>query len=259
MMTCEEIRLAMGAHALGALDPDEALEIDDHLATCEACGAELVEFEGVASFLGKVSERDVELVSSPPRQVLHRLLNDRARRNRRGRALMAVAASAAVLVVGGTVWTTVNTTSHEDSAAAPAVAQSSRSTQEKAEPRAELYSDAKPSPSRAPVPKSSDRAVAGRPFPGENSAKGYRATVTAFPGDGGTELSVSVDGVPAGTTARLVVVARDGRRDPAGSWDVRYQDKAAFKSTTSLPMGDIARFELVDENGKALVRIPVRK
>ncbi|TDC99204.1 zf-HC2 domain-containing protein [Nonomuraea deserti] len=257
MMTCEEIRLSMGAHALGALEPDEALEIDDHLATCEACGAELVEFEGVASFLGKVSERDVELVSSPPRQVLDRLLNDRARRNRRGRVLMAVAASAAALVVGGTVWTTVNTASHEDSAAAPAVAGSSRSDQEKGKP--ELYSDSKPSASRAPVPKASERAVTGRQFPGENTAEGYRATVTAVPGDGGTELSVSVDGVPAGTTARLVVVARDGRRDPAGSWDVRYQDKAVFKSTTSLPMGDIARFELVDEKDKALVRIPVRK
>ncbi|TDD14649.1 anti-sigma factor family protein [Nonomuraea diastatica] len=261
MMTCEEIRLAMGAHALGALDPDEALEIDDHLATCEACGAELVEFEGVASFLGKVSERDVELVSSPPRQVLDRLLNDRARRNRRGRVLMAVAASAAVLVVGGTVWTTVNTTSHEGSAAAPAAANSSQSSQEKAEaePRAELYSDSKPSASTAPVPKPTERAVAGREFAGGNTTMGYRATVTAFPGDGGTELSVSVDGVPAGTTARLVVVSRDGRRDPAGSWDVRYQDNAVFKSTTSLPMGDIARFELVDEKGKALVRIPVRK
>ncbi|NBE99764.1 zf-HC2 domain-containing protein [Nonomuraea sp. KC401] len=259
MMTCEEIRLSMGAHALGALEPDEAMEIDNHLATCEACGGELVELEGVASFLGKVSERDVELVSSPPRQVLDRLLNDRVRRNRRGRVLMAVAASAAAVVVGGTVWTTLGTAGHEDTAAAPASAPSSQSTQEKAEPRAELYSDSKPSASEAPEPKASERAVAGSRFSGENSATGYRATVTAVPGDGGTELSVSLDGVPAGTTARLVVVAHDGRRDPAGSWDVRSRDRAAFKSTTSLPMDDIARFELVDEKGKALVRIQARK
>ncbi|MFC7104187.1 anti-sigma factor family protein [Nonomuraea rubra] len=44
-MTCEEVRISLGAHALGALDPEEAAEIDHHLATCEACGAELLELE----------------------------------------------------------------------------------------------------------------------------------------------------------------------------------------------------------------------
>lgn len=65
MMSCEEVRLSLGAHALGALDPDEATEVDTHLATCEVCGAELVELAGVTAFLAKVSERDVELVASP--------------------------------------------------------------------------------------------------------------------------------------------------------------------------------------------------
>ncbi|MEV4802911.1 zf-HC2 domain-containing protein [Nonomuraea sp. NPDC049421] len=128
-MTCEEVRIALGAHALGALDPEEALEVDHHLATCEACGAELEELAGLTSFLGKVSERDVEVVTSPPRQVLDRLLNDRARRSRRGRILTAVAACAAVLVVGGTVWTSIQvTSSHEATTAeAPAAARSQES------------------------------------------------------------------------------------------------------------------------------------
>ncbi|MFG1696763.1 zf-HC2 domain-containing protein [Nonomuraea sp. NPDC049309] len=132
-MTCEEVRIALGAHALGALDPEEALEIDNHLATCEACGAELEELAGVTTFLGKVSERDVEVVSSPPRQVLDRLLNDRAKRSRRGRILAAVAACAAVLVVGGTVWTAVQARQAAETSAAHPVAQSQRSA-ESAEP-----------------------------------------------------------------------------------------------------------------------------
>ncbi|WP_219464731.1 anti-sigma factor family protein, partial [Nonomuraea rhizosphaerae] len=122
-MTCEEVRLALGAHALGALDSDEAMEIDTHLATCEVCGAELLDLEGVASFLGKVSERDVELVTSPPRAVLDRLLNARAKRHRRGRALLAVAASVAVMALGGTVWTlSTQANNAEQTAAAPAAA-----------------------------------------------------------------------------------------------------------------------------------------
>ncbi|AQZ67065.1 hypothetical protein BKM31_41470 [[Actinomadura] parvosata subsp. kistnae] len=117
-MTCEEVRISLGAHALGALDEEEALEVDNHLATCEACGAELMELEGVGAFLGKVSERDVELVASPPRRVLDRLLKDRVKRTRRGRVLLSVAAAAAVLVVGGTVWTTIATGSGGGSSSA---------------------------------------------------------------------------------------------------------------------------------------------
>ncbi|MFG1709126.1 anti-sigma factor family protein [Nonomuraea sp. M3C6] len=271
MMTCEEVRLSLGAHALGALDPEEALEIDNHLATCETCGPELVELEGVASFLGKVSERDVELVASPPRQVLDRLLNDRAKRNRRGRLLLAAAASVAVLAVGGTVWTVVQSgQAQQTSAAAPASARSQEAApnaaQDSKKTTAELYGETgQPPKTPLPSPRQTARtqqADVGRDFPGENRAAGYYATVSAWPGDDGTELGVRVSGVPVGTTCSLVVVAADGRRDPTESWVITregYQDKAVFKRTTSLLMSDIARFEIVDQVGKVLVKVPVRK
>ncbi|MFD0467929.1 zf-HC2 domain-containing protein [Nonomuraea thailandensis] len=175
-MTCEEVRISLGAHALGALDPEEAAEIDHHLATCEACGAELLELEGVGAFLGKVSERDVELVASPPRQVLDRLLNDRVKRTRRGRALMSLVAAAAVLVVGGTVWTAVQTGSGGGSTAAQAPAASQgpevmrdQSSAEKAVPQSSprasqsAAEDARSAvePSASPAPGS--RPAQGRP------------------------------------------------------------------------------------------------
>ncbi|MEV1167945.1 zf-HC2 domain-containing protein [Nonomuraea sp. NPDC049784] len=271
MMTCEEVRLALGAHALGALDPEEALEIDQHLATCEECGAELLDLEGVASFLGKLSERDVELVVSPPRQVLDRLLNDRAKRTRRGRLLLVAAASVVALALGGTVWTVVNDSPAQQSAMAP---ESTRQTAsvlgapEDSKAKA-LASDAEPSaspkPSKRPtmLPSRAQRdAVDGRTFAGRSPASGYSATVSASPGDdGGTELSVQVGGVPVGTTCRLLVVA-DGRRDFTESWMVSraaYQESTVFKRTTSLPMSDITRFDVVDQAGKVLVRVPVRK
>ncbi|MEV4172009.1 zf-HC2 domain-containing protein [Nonomuraea sp. NPDC049709] len=291
-MTCEEVRIALGAHALGALDPQEALEIDHHLATCEACGAELLELEGVTSFLGKVSERDVELVASPPRQVLDRLLNDRVRRNRRGRILMAVAASAAVLVVGGTVWTAIQTRSaNESSAAAPAAARSAGSAesdtraqqdQSSAQLAQPLRSTApsrkvapsqspSQSPARSPAPEtqadlpSSEqplKAAEGREFTGANKAADYRATVLAWPTDAGTELGVRVSGVPVDTTCSLVVVGVDGSREPTESWVVSregYQDRAVFRRETTKTMREIARFEIVDGAGKVLVEVPLRK
>ncbi|MEU7861090.1 zf-HC2 domain-containing protein [Nonomuraea sp. NPDC049141] len=265
-MTCEEVRLSLGAHALGALDPEEAMEIDVHLATCEVCGAELLDLEGVASFLGKVSERDVELVASPPRQVLDRLLNARARRRRRGRALLAVAASVAVMAVGGTVWTAAQqSNAHQTSAAAPATTAAPAAPQENSalsaqdsapsDATAKRKSDVRPTPRPSASP-----TTPGREFPGENEAKGYYATVAAFPGDDVTKLAVRVTGLPIGTTCRLVVVGRGGERDSTESWTVdreTYTDKAVFPRQTQIPMNHIARFEIVDTGGRVLVKIPV--
>ncbi|NUW45844.1 anti-sigma factor family protein [Nonomuraea rhodomycinica] len=278
-MTCEEVRISLGAHALGALEPDEALEIDAHLATCEACGAELVELEGVSAFLEKVSERDVQLVTSPPRQVLDRLLNARARRHRRGRMLMVVAASAAAIVAGGAVWTAVGDQQHDaTTASAPAASRSgeslssaqdsARSSDEAARPKAtqeprakaredqpRIMAETQPQPEASATPKPSARA-SGQEFAGQDESSGYTASVAVFPGSRGTGLSVKVSGVPVGTTCRLVVVGRDGRRDVTDSWTVdreNYQDKPVFASRTSIPVKDIARFEVVDASSRQVL------
>ncbi|GAA2776164.1 zf-HC2 domain-containing protein [Nonomuraea dietziae] len=119
MMTCEEVRLSLGAYTLGALDAEEAQEVEIHLASCEGCTDELMELEGLPVFLSKVSEKDVELVASPPREVLDRLLNDRVKRHRRGRLLLVAAASVAALAVGGTVLTTLQDRTQPTSARRP--------------------------------------------------------------------------------------------------------------------------------------------
>jgi hypothetical protein len=47
-------RSQLGAYALGALEPDEAREVEQHLAGCAECSAELAEFEEMKEFLGEV-------------------------------------------------------------------------------------------------------------------------------------------------------------------------------------------------------------
>ncbi|MEU6777558.1 zf-HC2 domain-containing protein [Nonomuraea angiospora] len=279
MMTCEEVRLALGAHALGALDPDEALEIDHHLATCEECGRELLDLEGVASFLGKVSERDVELVASPPRQVLDRLLNASAKRNRRGRLLLVAAASVALLGVGGTIVSVVNSGAQQQVASGVAAPMSTEEPQTMrdsasesdqaplsrlAEPTATRPAEPTPQakrPSKAAPSASPFKMAEGLKFSGVNRGEKYSATVSAWPGGSGTELDVSVRGVPVDTTCSLLVVAGD-RHELTESWTIRgqaYQDKAVFKRSTTLPMSEITAFYVVDQKEKVLIRIPVRK
>ncbi|MFF4619245.1 anti-sigma factor family protein [Nonomuraea jabiensis] len=275
MMTCEEVRLALGAHALGALEPDEALEIDNHLATCEECGRELLDLEGVASFLGKVSERDVELVASPPRQVLDRLLNARAKRNRRGRLLLVAAASAALLGLGGTIVSVVSSGAQPQQTAsgvaAPMSTEEPKTMQDSASEsdQAPLSRLAEPSATPTTRPKRPSRAPSASPFKmaegqkfsGVNRDAKYSATVSAYPVDSGTELYVSVRGVPVDTTCRLLVVA-GGRHELTESWTVSraaYLDKAEFKRSTTLPMSEITAFYVVDQKEKVLIRVPVRK
>ncbi len=51
-MTHDEIRQALPAFALGALDPAEHAEVAAHVATCDACAAELAVEERVAANIG---------------------------------------------------------------------------------------------------------------------------------------------------------------------------------------------------------------
>ncbi len=50
---------AVGAYAVGALEPDQAAEFEDHLAVCEYCAEELV---GLTSFLRALAPLADEMV-----------------------------------------------------------------------------------------------------------------------------------------------------------------------------------------------------
>ncbi|WP_049566766.1 anti-sigma factor family protein [Nonomuraea sp. SBT364] len=265
-MTCEEVRLSLGAHALGALEPDEAEEIDTHLATCDMCGAELLDLEGVAGFLGKVSERDVELVSSPPRRVLDRLLHDRARRHRRGRRLTAVAAAAAVLVVGGTVWGVTRQGATEHAASAPAVASQRSAVSETGQPFLQ-HDNAESAPKRALPSTSPSKTEApsifmegaeSREFAGERRGRGV--TVLARPAGDGAELTVQVTGLPAGAKGGIHVYNAAGERDRTRSWSApRGTRLGELTLRTRFPVAKIARVDVVGAEGEVYVSAVPRK
>ncbi len=58
-MSCEHLRSAVGAYALGALDPDEAAAVRRHLEVCDECRAEydaLAPLPGLLSLAGGAEE-----------------------------------------------------------------------------------------------------------------------------------------------------------------------------------------------------------
>ena len=80
-MSCEHLRSAVGAYALGALDPDEAAAVRRHLETCPECAAvhdELAPLPGLLSLAGGAEKAVTEPLSPAFEE---RLLDAYAREN----------------------------------------------------------------------------------------------------------------------------------------------------------------------------------
>ncbi|MEU0519892.1 zf-HC2 domain-containing protein [Streptosporangium sp. NPDC006007] len=256
MMNCEEVRMSLGAYALGALEPEERVFVEAHLAECDGCRAEFEELTGVVAFLGRVSEEDVTQAASPPQAVLDRLLNAKVRRRRITRMLLSLAASVLVVGLGGTLWA-ANRPAQDGGAT---MAQS----QEPAADRAGTALSAKES---APSAESGDaRILVGTPAPGRRLERRgdegpVQATVTATEREGTITVRIVLSGVARGTPCRLDVIGADGVRQTAGNWVVdraAYDKSIAFPGTTTIPLGSIAKFEIVTAQGRMLLSIPAR-
>jgi hypothetical protein len=80
-MSCEHLRSAVGAYALGALDPDEAADVRRHLEVCPECAAvhdELAPLPGLLSLAGGAEKAVTEPLSPAFEE---RLLDAFAREN----------------------------------------------------------------------------------------------------------------------------------------------------------------------------------
>ncbi len=112
MASCREIRQALGVYVLGAIDPAERAQVDEHLATCPDCREELASLAGLPAMLRKVppgeAERlaapdaDSDLTDVPSPEMLKSLVDHtvNVRRIHRWRRL-AAAAAVVVLALGG--------------------------------------------------------------------------------------------------------------------------------------------------------------
>ena len=65
MSSCREIRQALGVYVLGAIDPAERAQVDEHLATCSECRDELASLAGLPAMLRKVPVVEAERLAAP--------------------------------------------------------------------------------------------------------------------------------------------------------------------------------------------------
>src|SRR6266566_313369 len=60
MAGCREIKQALGVYVLGAIDPAERAQVEEHLATCADCREELASLAGLPALLRKVPVVEAE-------------------------------------------------------------------------------------------------------------------------------------------------------------------------------------------------------
>ena len=113
-MTCSDATVALGAYVLGALEPAERQQVEEHLRACPACAAELNGFRPLPGLLDRVRPEDLLPVPVAPSPDLFERTAAAAVRTRRPRRLrsrtwaLVAAAVLAVLGLGAgvTVWAT---------------------------------------------------------------------------------------------------------------------------------------------------------
>lgn len=222
-MTCEEVRLELGAYVLGSLDEAAAAEVREHLDRCPRCRREAEAYGGVASALELVPPEaygPTEAGAAGLDRVLARVAEER-RRSGRQRVLLGVAAAAATAVLAGAGGVALG------------------------------RGDAAP-----PPPPAASSRVAGR-----DTGTGVQAAVDVTQRGWGSALRLELDGVRGGQRCRLVAVSADGQREIAATWAVPsagYSGEGLrVDGAVGLQPGVIQRFVVETLDGEPLVSVPL--
>jgi anti-sigma factor RsiW len=225
----EHDRTQLGAYALGALEPGEVAEVDEHLATCAECRAELAELEEMKDFLGEVPPE--AFLEGPPEGgdlLLQRTLREvretspepvvQVPAKRRSSRWLMVAA--ALVVVGGALGGGVAL---------------GRST--------------------AP-PQATEPAAGYKEVTAIDTSTGAKMATTVEPRTGWSWVQVQVTGLTAGDQCQLLVTDSAGKTWTAGSWVV--SEKAAKNGSTFgggvlVPLDKVHSVEIRTVQGRHVV------
>jgi anti-sigma factor RsiW len=232
--SCREIRHSLGVYVLGAIEPGDRAQVDEHLATCADCREELASLAGLPALLRRVPPAEAERLAvadqagsatdeTPPDHLLPSLLarTAQARRVRRWREL-AAAAAVVVLALGA------------GAAGASLVGSGS---------------------SPAPPASAQGQASAWHKVSAVDAHTGAALTVRYASVHWGTTMAVQVAGVPSGTVCQFLVTDTAGHHLVVGGWRVEYQGRPVwYPASTSLSDANLQSFQ-VTAGGKVLASV----
>ncbi len=217
----EHERTQLGAYALGALEPDEARELDEHLATCPECRAELAELEEMKQFLGEVPPE--AFLDGPPEDgdlLLQRTLREvrettPVRKKRTPWLLLAAAVVVVAGALGGGVLIGRQTVGEPD------------------EPTAGY-----------------------KQVTATDSSTGTTMATTVEPRTGWSWIQVQITGLKAGAQCVMLVTDKTGKTWEAGSWVVSEKaahDGSRFGGGVLVPIDQVKSVEIRTVQGQHVV------
>jgi hypothetical protein len=101
------------------------------------------------------------------------------------------------------------------------------------------------------------QAQAPRTVVATSQATGVKASVIYGADRTGTWTNLRLWGVPSGARCRLVAVGRNGERQVASGWQATDTGTAEVSTEVSMRPENIARFEVVTQQGQQLVVVPL--
>jgi predicted anti-sigma-YlaC factor YlaD len=232
--SCREIRHSLGVYVLGAIEPSDRAQVDEHLATCADCREELASLAGLPALLRRVPTAEAERLAvagqadsptgeTPPDDLLPSLLarTTQARRVRRWREL-AAAAAVVVLALGA-------------GAAGASLLGSG--------------------PAAAPAAHGQAASHTWHRVSAVDGHTGATLTVKYASVHWGTLMTAQVSGIPAGTVCQFQVTDAQGHHMVVGGWRVEYQGRPAwYPASTSLTDSNLQSFQ-VTAGGKVIASV----
>ncbi|HVV10035.1 zf-HC2 domain-containing protein [Amycolatopsis sp.] len=227
-MTAPHDSGSLGAYVLGALDRQEMRAMEQHLASCRRCQAELAELRMTRAALDELPPE--AMVEGPPdggdlllQRTLRQVRQETRDRTRRRRTVLGVAAAAvAIVFVGGGV--VVGRTTAPETVA------------------------------QQQVPAGTRTASA------TDASTGAKMTVSVQPAAGWVRVDASVSGIPKGEKCRIFVVAHDGSREEAGSWlvsEAGERNGTQLDGAALIAPADVQAVEVENFAGEKYVSVPV--
>jgi hypothetical protein len=245
-MTGHETEL-LGAYVLGVLDGQEWADVQTHLAGCAVCRREVDDLREVEAALGEIPP-EAFLDGPPPdgelllQRTLRQVRGERGRQDRRRYVLVAAAVVLVAAASFGGAAVLGRDTAPNGPAAAPAPAASA------------------PAPTAAAPTASAPTPPGTRTGTATDAGTGATMTVAVAPAAGWVRVHATISGVPPGEQCRLYVVARDGAREPAGSWLVGPAGATAgttLDSAALMAPADVAAVQAETFAGEILVVVPI--
>ncbi|NUP73940.1 MAG: zf-HC2 domain-containing protein [Sinomonas sp.] len=221
-----ELRLSLGAYLLGGLEPDEARAVEEHVASCAECRAEIEQLELLPALLDAIpAARAEELaeapiapaVEAPPPALLSKV---RARRRSlRLRWVGGVAsAAAASLAVGLALGSALEPGSSPQSA-----------------------------PTQSAAPAATYTLT---------SADGAHVDLALVRKGWGTELDLVCRGMPNSGVFSVWVLTSDGAQERAASWSsTGYEGRAVLTGATSYQLASIRSIQIRDASQNTLASV----